>query len=177
MFTYWVRLCFCAIRREIQRLQNEHEELVRNLGVSSTDTSVFQDLRDMLVCRDAVDEETKAEKGKVAFLKEQVKYAFLWQLSEHHTMNSSWCSYLDALVGLCFQILRWERKLAAQRISGGATCCKSDNSSLLKKTCRVENKLSRVSVTQRILFTIKKHHIFLFSAESAQTHATSKHTN
>lgn len=76
--TYWVLSCFCAIiRREIQRLQNEHEELLCNCGVSLTDTSVFQDLTAMLACRDSVDEEMKAEKGKLTFLKEQVKYAFL----------------------------------------------------------------------------------------------------
>ncbi|XP_026224804.1 coiled-coil domain-containing protein 114-like [Anabas testudineus] len=98
-------------KQEIQRLKNEHEELLGRLGVSMADTSVVQDVTATLACGDRVDEEMKAEKGKLTFLKEQ--------------------------------ILKWERKLAAQRMSGGATRCKSDNSSLQKKTCRIENKLLR----------------------------------
>lgn len=70
-------LCFCANRREIQRLQNEREELLRNLGASSTDTSVFQDLTAMLASEDGIDQQIKDEKGKLTVLKEQVKYAFL----------------------------------------------------------------------------------------------------
>lgn len=70
-------LCFCAIRQEIQRLKNEHEELLGRLGVSMADTSVVQDVTATLACGDRVDEEMKAEKGKLTFLKEQVEYAFL----------------------------------------------------------------------------------------------------
>lgn len=75
-------LCICVIRREIQRLQDEREELLLSLRASQscsirwTDTSVVQDLTAKLACGDGIDEELEAEKGKVASLKDQVKCVF-----------------------------------------------------------------------------------------------------
>ncbi|XP_071331825.1 outer dynein arm-docking complex subunit 1-like [Trachinotus anak] len=102
-------------KQEIQRLQDEHEELLRNLKASQspcsrwTDASVVQNLTALLTCEGKTDEELRAEKGKVASLKDQ--------------------------------ILKWERKLAGQKTGGGTTRhrWKSDNSN----TCLLENKLHR----------------------------------
>lgn len=72
-------VCVCVIRREIQWLQDEREELLCRVRVSEssfnrwTDASVVQDLTAMLASRDKTDEELEAEKGKVASLKDQVK--------------------------------------------------------------------------------------------------------
>lgn len=66
------------LRREIQRLQDEREGLLRSLKVSHScfnhwaDASVVQDLNAMLACRDRIDEELEAEKSRVASLKDQV---------------------------------------------------------------------------------------------------------
>ncbi|XP_032377619.1 coiled-coil domain-containing protein 114 [Etheostoma spectabile] len=106
-------------KREIQRLQDEREELLLSLKASQscstrwTDTCVVQDLTSKLACGDGIDEELEAEKGKVASLKEQ--------------------------------ILIWERKLAGQKTGGGTThhSRKSDKSNLLKNICLIENKLYR----------------------------------
>ncbi|XP_078110775.1 outer dynein arm-docking complex subunit 1-like [Sander vitreus] len=106
-------------KREIQRLQDEREELLLSLRASQscssrwTDTSVVQDLTAKLACGDGIYEELEAEKGKVASLKDQ--------------------------------ILKWERKLAGQKTGGGTThhSMKSDKSNLLKTTYLIENKLHR----------------------------------
>lgn len=72
-------VCVCVIRREIQWLQDEREELLCRVRVSEssfnrwTDASVVQDLTAMLASRGKTDEELEAEKGKVASLKDQVK--------------------------------------------------------------------------------------------------------
>ncbi|XP_068996665.1 outer dynein arm-docking complex subunit 1-like [Embiotoca jacksoni] len=103
-------------KREIQRLQDDREELLRSLRVSQscskrrTDATVAQDLTAMLACGDRLDTEQEAEKAKVAVLKDQ--------------------------------ILKWERMLAGKRAVGGTTqeSRKFDNTNLLKIT-RVENKL------------------------------------
>lgn len=91
---YWMCLCLCAIRREIQRLENEHEELLRTLGISSTDASVVQDLTAMLAREDRIDEEMKAEKDKLTSLKEQVKHVFLWPA--HRTPHSKFILMLSS---------------------------------------------------------------------------------
>uniref|UniRef100_A0A4W6G7N5 ODAD1 central coiled coil region domain-containing protein n=1 Tax=Lates calcarifer TaxID=8187 RepID=A0A4W6G7N5_LATCA len=106
-------------RREIQRLQDERDKLLRNLGVSQTscsswtDGSTVQDLTSLLACGDRLDEELRAEKDKVASLKDQIS--------------------------------KWERKLVGKRATGGTTChsWKSDNRNLVKTTCLTENKLDR----------------------------------
>uniref|UniRef100_UPI003AACC332 outer dynein arm-docking complex subunit 1-like n=1 Tax=Centroberyx gerrardi TaxID=166262 RepID=UPI003AACC332 len=105
--------------REIHKLQDEREEILRSLRVSEspfrrwTDASITHDLSTMLVSRDRIDEELEAEKHEVAFLKDQ--------------------------------ILKWERKLAGQRTGGGTKCLrrKSEKSNLQKTTCFLENKLHR----------------------------------
>ncbi|XP_070695004.1 outer dynein arm-docking complex subunit 1-like [Pempheris klunzingeri] len=69
-------------KREIQKLQDEREALLRSLRFSHsysncwTDASVVQDLTAMLACGDKIDEELEAEKGKVASLKEQGRKCF-----------------------------------------------------------------------------------------------------
>ncbi|XP_044066414.1 outer dynein arm protein 1-like isoform X2 [Siniperca chuatsi] len=106
-------------RRDIQRLQDEREGLLRSLRVSQscfnrwTDASVVQDLTATLACGDRIDEELEAEKDKVASLKDQ--------------------------------ILKWERKLAGQRTGGGTThrSMKSDKSNLIKTTCLIDKNLYR----------------------------------
>ncbi|XP_042264307.1 outer dynein arm-docking complex subunit 1-like [Thunnus maccoyii] len=108
---------FTLVQREIQRLQDEQEELLRSLRVTESpcnrqnDVSVVEDLTAMLACEDRIDKELEEEKGKVASLKDQ--------------------------------ILEWERKLAGQRGGTAHRSCKSDNSCLLKTTCSMENKLDR----------------------------------
>lgn len=78
--------CVCVIRREIQRLQDEREELLRSLRVSQscfnrwTDASGVQDLTSMLAHGDRIDKELEAEKAKVASLKDQVKSVFPWTI-------------------------------------------------------------------------------------------------
>ncbi|XP_074498778.1 outer dynein arm-docking complex subunit 1-like isoform X1 [Sebastes fasciatus] len=81
--------------REIQRLQDEREELLRGLRVSQshfkrwTDACVAQDLTAMLACGDRIDVELDAEKAKVASLEDQ--------------------------------ILEWEKKLAGKKARGETT--------------------------------------------------------
>lgn len=152
--------CFvlCVIRREIQRLQGEREELLRSLRVSQscfnrwTDASVVQDLTAMLACRDRIDEELEAERGKVASLKDQVKCVFPWTIYRIQYSEFLLMATVDPICWLCFQILKWERKLAGQRTGGGITrrSMKSDNSNLLKSTHLIENKLYRVSIRQTL---------------------------
>ncbi|XP_038578832.1 coiled-coil domain-containing protein 114-like isoform X4 [Micropterus salmoides] len=66
-------------RREIQRLQDEREDLLCSLRVSQSslnrwaDASVVQDLTATLACGVGIDEELEAEKAKVASLKDEVK--------------------------------------------------------------------------------------------------------
>lgn len=87
-------MCLC-LRREIQRLEDERERLLRSLRVSHScsnrwnDTGVVHDLTAMLACGDRIDEELEAEKGKVASLKDQVKCVFPWTFTECCTRNSS----------------------------------------------------------------------------------------
>lgn len=158
----FVCLCFCVMRREIQRLQDEREELLRSLRVSQscfnrwTDASVVHDLTAMLACRDRIDEELEAEKDKVTSLKDQVKCVFPRNVYRIQYSEFLLIATVDPVCWLRFQILKWERKLAGQRTGGRITrrCMKSDNSNLLKSTHLIENKLYRVSTTQRILITI-----------------------
>ncbi|KAI3357284.1 hypothetical protein L3Q82_015738, partial [Scortum barcoo] len=109
----------CRDRREIQRLQHEREELLRSLRVSQscfnrwTDASVVQDLSAMLACRDTVDEELEAEKGKEAYLKDQIL---------------KWEKKLEGQ--------RTSRGITHCSMS-------SDNSNLLKSVQLLENKLHR----------------------------------
>ncbi|XP_038578826.1 coiled-coil domain-containing protein 114-like isoform X1 [Micropterus salmoides] len=106
-------------RREIQRLQDEREDLLCSLRVSQSslnrwaDASVVQDLTATLACGVGIDEELEAEKAKVASLKDE--------------------------------IIKWERKLAGQIAGGGNArrSMKSEKSNLLKTTCLIENKLYR----------------------------------
>ncbi|XP_073325655.1 outer dynein arm-docking complex subunit 1-like [Pagrus major] len=102
-------------KREIQRLQDEHEGLLRNLRVSHscfnrcTDVSDVRDPTVMLACEGRVVEELEAEKDKVASLNNQIS--------------------------------EWERKLLGQRTGWGTTHCstKSENGKLLK----IKTKLHR----------------------------------
>ena len=82
------------IRREIQRLQDERERLLSNLRVFEssfnqwTDASVVQDLTAVLARRDRIDEELDAEKGKLASLKDQVKYVLPWTIHSEFPLIS-----------------------------------------------------------------------------------------
>ncbi|GAA6220038.1 coiled-coil domain-containing protein 114-like isoform X1 [Lates japonicus] len=77
-YTKNTRVLIYRHRREIQRLQDERDKLSRNLGVSETscsswtDGSTVQDLTSLLACGDRLDEELRAEKDKVASLKDQI---------------------------------------------------------------------------------------------------------
>lgn len=74
---------FVCVRREIQKLQDEQEELLRSIRVSQSrfnrqnDAGVVQDLTAMLACEDRIDEELEEEKCKAASLRDQVKSVFL----------------------------------------------------------------------------------------------------
>ncbi|XP_045912939.1 outer dynein arm-docking complex subunit 1-like isoform X5 [Micropterus dolomieu] len=69
-------------RREIQRLLDEREDLLRSLRVSQSslnrwaDASVVQDLTATLACGVGIDEELEAEKAKVASLKDEGRKCF-----------------------------------------------------------------------------------------------------
>ncbi|XP_038578833.1 coiled-coil domain-containing protein 114-like isoform X5 [Micropterus salmoides] len=69
-------------RREIQRLQDEREDLLCSLRVSQSslnrwaDASVVQDLTATLACGVGIDEELEAEKAKVASLKDEGRKCF-----------------------------------------------------------------------------------------------------
>ncbi|XP_053173904.1 outer dynein arm-docking complex subunit 1-like [Scomber japonicus] len=104
-------------KREIQRLQDEQEELLCSLRVSQScfnrqnDVSVVQDLTAMLASEDRIDEELEEEKLKIASLKDQ--------------------------------ILEWERKLAGHSEETVHRSYKSDKNRLRKTTYSMENKLDR----------------------------------
>ncbi|XP_026187461.1 coiled-coil domain-containing protein 114-like [Mastacembelus armatus] len=88
-----------AAKQEIQRLQEEHEKLLRNLSVTRTccnpwtDANILQDLTAMLTCGDTVDEELKSEKAKIVSLKDQGQRCF----SELMTRNEQLREELKAL--------------------------------------------------------------------------------
>lgn len=90
-------MCLCpyVIRREIQRLQDEREDLLCSLRVSQSslnrwaDASVVQDLTATLACGVGIDEELEAEKAKVASLKDEVKVVVPRTINRiPHTVNS-----------------------------------------------------------------------------------------
>lgn len=87
--------CVCVVRREIEWLQRENEELLRNVRVSEssykrwTDAAVVKDLTVMLAYGDEIDEEFEAERGKLATLKDQVKCVSCGSFTESITVNCS----------------------------------------------------------------------------------------
>lgn len=87
--------CVCLARREIEWLQSENEELLRNVRVSESsynrwiDAAVVKDLTVMLAYGDEIDEELEEERGKLATLKDQVKRVSRGSFTESITVNCS----------------------------------------------------------------------------------------
>ncbi|KAM9350317.1 coiled-coil domain-containing protein 63-like [Symphorus nematophorus] len=134
--------------REIQRLLDEHERLLSSLRVLESsynqrnDASVVQDLTAMLARDDRIDEELKAEKGKLASLKDQASKYF----SKLMNMNGELREELKTL--------QMEKELFLHdksRLKKELNALRKDISNLMTECTEAFNNSVKIQEKQRML--------------------------